>query len=128
MILQCARPSSPIMAISENRFPLDIGQLTVISSLALDHALSLVIYKLNPDSSKKYIFACLSNNYLYFVQKSYRFYSDLLVFFYFGMYRTLFFLNLPIFSNFAIIDLFIYCGIPSFQLFKSSILLSSTQT
>jgi len=40
---QWATPSSPILAISEKRFPLEIGQLTVISSFGLDHALSLVI-------------------------------------------------------------------------------------
>lgn len=38
-----------MIAINENLFPLEMGQLTVISSLGLDQALSLVMYKLNPD-------------------------------------------------------------------------------
>ena len=70
---QFAKPSSPIIAINENLFPFEIGQLTVIYSFGLDHAFSRVIYKLKPDSSKKYILACLSSNYLYFALNSYRF-------------------------------------------------------
>jgi hypothetical protein len=48
MILQCIRPSSAIIAIKENLFPLAIGQFTVIYSFGLAQALSRVIYKLNP--------------------------------------------------------------------------------
>jgi hypothetical protein len=40
MILQLAAPSSPMMAIRENLFPLEMGQLTVISSLGLAQAFS----------------------------------------------------------------------------------------
>jgi len=35
---QFANPSSPIIAINENLFPFDMGQLTVISSFGLDQA------------------------------------------------------------------------------------------
>lgn len=55
-----------MMAIKEKRFPFEIGQFTVIYSLGRDHALSRVMYKLNPDSSKKYTFALLYKISLYF--------------------------------------------------------------
>jgi len=68
MILQCTSPSSPIIAIRENLFPLEIGQLTVIYSLGRAQALSRVMYKLKPLSSKKYIFEFFKYIYLYLEQ------------------------------------------------------------
>jgi hypothetical protein len=43
MILQCASPSSPIIAINEKRFPFEIGQFTVIYSFGRDQAFYRII-------------------------------------------------------------------------------------